>query len=162
MSGRCEDGGVCVNAKRFRWVAGICIASLCLNAFFVIRDESRRSTNYREMSMVPYYLSMALASYKAQFSHDPNVHYVPGSFSVNMAFSAYQASESLYEDYGYHDSEVYGFLYNLTVSSSDATAYHDLLGIASYLPNTYIKSSQIQPLFNAMAREMKENQSSGR
>lgn len=134
----------------------VCVLSLCTNAYVVIRHFAQRSSNYNDMAMVPYYLSMALDSYIIEFTKkgDPNEHYQPGNLSVQMAFSSYQASESLYREYGYNTNAALTFLDQLR-NASDAQAYHELLSLKSYLPNTFIKPSQIQPLFNAMASEYK-------
>lgn len=110
--------------------------------------------------MTPYYLSLALDSYTLQFekNRSPNVHFQPGRPSIDMAFSAYQAAEPLFNRYGFKDTEyVYDFLYDLHFNSSDTTAYHELLGIKSFLPGHYLTASEIQQLFSAIAKEYKQS-----
>jgi hypothetical protein len=137
-----------------RVLISICVLSLCANAYIIVRAVSQRASDYKGMSMVPNYLAAALVSYDLEFNKkdNPNVHFQPGLSSVQMAFSGFQASEPLYSNYDYHTDYVYYFLSDL-MNSSDTTIYRELSDIKSYLPNRFIKPSEIQPLFNAIARE---------
>lgn len=147
-----------MNRNILRGLVVVCVLSLCTNAYFCVRHFTQRSSNFRDMAMVPYYLSLALASYQVEFNrgkYPSNIHYQPGNPDLQMAFASFTASESLYSEYGYDTSSVYSFLDELR-NSDDSTAYHDLLGIKSYLPNRLVKPSEIQPLFTAIARELKK------
>lgn len=146
--------------KLIRAVTIVCVLSLCLNGIFLVRNIAQRSSNMRGMDMTPYYLSLALNSYSLEFekNRSPNVHFQPGRPSIDMAFSAYQAAEPLFNRYGFKNTVyVYDFLYNLYFLSSDRTAYHELLGIKSFLPNHYLTSSEIQRLFSAIAKEYQQS-----
>lgn len=152
------NGGECLNRNIIRGLVVVCVLSLLANAYFGVRHLTQRSSNYHDMAMVPCYLSVALSSYQIEFNKDKypaTIHYQLGNPSLQMAFASFTSSESLYSEYGYDTSWVYGFLDQLR-NSSDSTAYHDFLGIKSHLPNRFVKPSDIQPLFNAMAADLKK------
>ncbi|WDL97187.1 hypothetical protein [Alicyclobacillus sp. ALC3] len=145
-----------MNRLTARGLTVVCVVSLCLNGYFAVRHFAQRSSDYHAMAMVPYYLSLALVSYTIEFNKKeyPNTHYQPGHTDLQMAYTAFQASNSLYGEYGYNTTSINGFLDQLR-NSSDSSAYHDLVAIKPYLSNTFVKPSQIQPLFNAIADEYK-------
>jgi hypothetical protein len=142
---------------RHRLIVIICTFSLCLNGLFVIKWLRQRSPDYQGMDMFPYYLALAYVSYDVEFNPKahPNVQSLPGRPMIDKAFSALQASMPLYGRYGYHTGTAYEWIYNLEfMDTSDTTAYRQLSDIKSFLPlKTFIKPSEIQPLFDAITKE---------
>lgn len=143
-----------MNRNLTRVIIGVCVLSLCFNGYFVVRHITHRSADYRAMDLAPEYLFAAFASFTIEFNKEryPNTHYQPGNQALQMAFSAFQASQPLYSQYGYNTSSVYSSLDNLR-NSSDQQAYHDLSSIKSFLTSRTIQPSEIQPLFNSIAKQ---------